>query len=356
MSIPTTKQVVAVHGDGHLRRIEKPLPPLEEGMVLIEVGASLVSPGSELKGGWQGLRAKQENPDADAKPRAIGYSNAGVVLAVGKGVKTVSEGDRVAAVGAGAAQHADFVVVAQNLVFRLPEGLSFEQASYTMLTATALHAIRRGTVEVGQYCAVAGLGMVGLLTARVAQIAGLYSIGWDMMPERLKMAREMGIDEVVEIGREDAAAKTKEFTRGMGLDVGVLAVGGDAERAFEGLLSSMKVSPDGHSEGTIVVVGGAEFPFYKHLTNVDIRRSSRTGPGYHDKAWERGLDYPPVFMRWTTRTNIELCLRWLAEGKIDVSRMTTHRVPFNEVEARTAEITANPQDILGMVFKMKNDA
>lgn len=356
MKIPSTRQVIAVHGDGQLRRIEQNLPELKKGTLLIKVGASLVSPGSELKGGWRALRARQEMPDPEFKAKPIGYSNSGVVVAMGEGVAEFTPGDRVVAIGAGVALHADYVVVPHNLVLPLPAGLNFEQGAYSMLLATALHAVRRGSVEFGQYAAVAGLGLVGLLTSRIAQLAGLYVIGWDMMANRLDAARAMGINAVVRVGEEDVVERTRAFTGGRGLDVGFLALGGDAEKPFEAMQSSMKVSPDSHPEGTIVVVGGAEFPFKMTLTNIDIRRSSRTGPGYHDKEWECGVDYPPVFMRWTTRTNLELCLRLVAEGRIDVTRLTSHRVPFDQVETRTAEITRDPDSVLGMAFIMMNDA
>ena len=148
-------------------------------------------------------------------------------------------------------------------------------------------------------------------------------------------------------------AKTRSLTGDQGLDVGVIALGGDASKPYSALQACMKVSPDGHPEGIVVVVGGASFPYDGSLTNMDIRRSSRTGPGYHDDEWEVGPDYPPVFMRWTTRTNVELCLRLVAQGQINVTALTTHRVPFEEVEAQTAEITKDPDSILGMVFEMK---
>ena len=356
MNIPSTHQVIAVHGDGQLRRIERPLPALDPGTVLIKVGASLVSPGSELGGGWRALRARQENPDPDAAPKPIGYSNAGMIVAIGEGVSVFSPGDRVAAVGAGFARHADLAVVPHHLVVPLPAGIDFEQGAYAMLLATALHAVRRGKVELGQFAAVAGLGLVGQLTARIAQLAGAFVIGWDMMPARLEAARALGIDAVAAVGSDDLVARTRAFTGGHGLDVGFLALGGDAEKPFDALEASMKVSPDTHPEGTIVVVGGARFPYKGTLTNLDIRRSSRTGPGYHDDAWEHGPDYPPVFVRWTTRTNLELCLRLVAEDRIDVRRLTSHRVPFEQVETLTPAITADPDSILGMAFIMTESA
>jgi threonine dehydrogenase-like Zn-dependent dehydrogenase len=352
MKIPQTREVIAVHGNGQLRRIKQAMPKLKPGTVLIYVGGSLVSPGSELGGGWRALRSLQENPVVDRPPKPIGYSNSGVVAAVGEGVTRFQPGDRVAAIGAGKAMHADFAVVPHNLVFGLPDTLNFEQGAYSMLLATALHAIRRGGVELGSYAGVAGLGLVGQLTARMSQLAGATAIGWDTLESRLEVARKWGIDGAIHVGDGDLVASTRSLTGERGLDVGFIALGGDATKPFDALEACMKVSPDTHSEGAIVIIGGVKIQYKAALTNIDIRRSSRTGPGYHDDEWEVGSDYPPVFIRWTTRTNVELCLRLVAEGKIDVAALTSHRVPFDEVEEQTRQITKAPDSILGMVFEM----
>ena len=109
-------------------------------------------------------------------------------------------------------------------------------------------------------------------------------------------------------------------------------------------------SPDGHQMGQITVVGGASVDLPATLRNVDMRRASRTGPGYHDEAWERGGDYPPVFMRWTTQANLELCMRLIAEGKLDVDCLTTHRIPLERAEEEIAAIIDDPDEILGPGF------
>jgi threonine dehydrogenase-like Zn-dependent dehydrogenase len=352
--IPETRNVIAVHGDGQLRCVEERMPALEPGTVLVQVKASLVSPGSELGGGWEALRQLQLNPD-DRAPKKIGYSNAGVVLRMGDGVDRFKPGDRVCCVGNNYAQHADYAVVPQNLVVPMPESLGYAQASYAMLLATGLQAIRRGKPEMGDFVAVAGLGLVGLLTARLFQLAGCRVSGWDMNPVRLGYARSLGVNHTVHVGAEDAVASIRDWTRGAGLDHGVVAIGGNVERAYEALMASMKVTPDGHAMGNIIVVGGAEFPYRKNLSNVNIVRSSRTGPGYHDKAWERGADYPPVHVRWHTRNNLEYCLELIAEGRVNVDALTTHTVPFDEVEAQTERITREPEKVLGMVFTMGDD-
>ena len=75
---------------------------------------------------------------------------------------------------------------------------------------------------------------------------------------------------------------------------------------------------------------------------------------YHDEPWEYGDPYPPVFMRWTTRTNLELCMRLIAEGRLDVDCLTTHTIPLEDVEAQIADIVDNPDSILGVVFEMQH--
>jgi len=348
------RNVAAVLGDGRIGIITQAMPELRPGTVLIEVYASLVSPGTEL-GGWRGLRAQRDNPQPAAEPKPFGYSNAGIVAEVGAGVTRLKPGDRVACIGAGYALHADYALVPHNLVVPLPAGVTMAQGAYAMLAATGLHALRRLEPEFGETTAVAGLGLVGQLTAQLLQRAGHFVIGWDAVPLRLEIARRCGIDATVAVGQDDVVAQTRAFTHGYGLDAAVVAFGGDANAAMKSIEASMKISPDGHPMGRVVMVGNPQFLFTGSLTNMDIRRASRTGPGYHDDPWEVGPDYPPVFMRWTTRTNLALCLRLIAAGRLQVDRLTTHTIPLADVEARVAAIIDRPDDILGVVFVMREE-
>jgi threonine dehydrogenase-like Zn-dependent dehydrogenase len=106
--------------------------------------------------------------------------------------------------------------------------------------------------------------------------------------------------------------------------------------------------------GRIVVVGGVRFDYAFGLTNADIREAARTGPGYHDETWEYGPDYPPAVMRWTTKTNLDLIMRFISEGKLNVDCLTTHTVPLEDVDSSIAAIIGEPDKILGLVFEMKH--
>ncbi len=354
MSLPTTRHVAALTGDGRITLIEQPVPPLRDGAVLVQVHASLVSPGTEL-GGWRQLAAQRAAPNPLPAPKPFGYSNAGVVLATaGPAAAEFASGDRVACIGAGYALHTDYAVVPHHLCVRLPDEVSFSQGAYAMLAATAMHALRRGQPEFGESCAVVGLGLVGQLTASLYQLAGNEVIGWDSIPYRCDVARRRGIGATATVGQDDEVTATHAFTRGEGLDAAVLAFGGDATSAVDTLERCFKRTPDGHRWGRIVVVGGCTFQYPARTTNLDIRRASRTGYGYHDEAWEYGAPYPAAAMRWTTRTNLELCMRLIAERRLDVDALTTHTLPLSGVEAGVAALLDQPDRILGVVFECRN--
>ncbi|MXY80000.1 MAG: zinc-binding dehydrogenase [Chloroflexi bacterium] len=364
MPLPSKRTVAVWFDDGHIRLIEQDVPELRPGSIAVDVRASSVSPGSEFSwgrdrrevmGGWRTLTEHRGSPEAGSEPTPYrGYSNAGIVIAVGEGVTRFAPGDRVACIGVGHAVHTDTAVVPHNLAVHLPEPVSYVEGSYGMLMGTALNALRRADLKFGETYAVVGLGVVGQLTAQLHMLAGNRVIGWDTVPFRTEIARKWGIDAAVTVGPEDPVARTREFTGGYGLDGGAIAFGGEASKAVQSLARCMKRTPDGHPVGPIVVVGLARFAYLDHEaageTNIDIRSAMRTGPGYHDEAWESGAAYPPVLVRWTTTTNLELCMRLIAEGKLDVDTLITHVIPFADADAGISHALEDPDRMLGVVF------
>ncbi len=351
MSIPAKRKIATVGGDGHIRLIEQPIPELQDGTVLVQVYASLVSPGSELRGGWRGLSQMRSKPNPEIKSRPFGYANAGVVRQVGKGVDRFNVGDRVCCMGGGYACHTDYAVAPHHLCVLLPKAVTFAQGAYGHLAATAMHALRRNSPQFGEYVAIVGLGLVGQLAAQFHKLSGCYVIGWDMINTRLEIAQRSGLDALVNTAVQDAPEATGLFTSGYGLDSAVMAFGGDGTDAFNTLQSCMKQAPDGPRNGRIVVVGKTTFNYNAATFNIDIRRSARTGPGYHDPQWEYGPDYPSVYMRWTTRTNLELCMRLISEGKLNVDALTTHTISLENVDQEISQILDEPDSILGVVFQ-----
>lgn len=344
------RHVAAVCGDGRIRLVEENVPEVSEGMVLIRVYASLVSPGTEL-GGWKHLAALRREGGEIGTPRKFGYSNAGIVEAVGDNVSRFQKGQRVACIGYGFALHSEYAVVPQNLCVPLPDDISYEEGSYSMLLATAMQAVRRAEPALGEKVAVVGMGLVGQLTAQLHQVCGNFVIGWARNPIQIEIADKWGIDKAINMKTEDPVEATNAFTDGRGLDTAVLAFPGKAGNTWKAVCDSMKITPDGHRMGRVVMVGGSEIDCAWIAANMDIRFAARTGPGYHDSAWEKGNDYPPVFVEWTTEDNLKLGLELIRRRKIDVLSLTTHHVPLMEATEAIDSIINEPEKILGLVFE-----
>lgn len=117
----------------------------------------------------------------------------------------------------------------------------------------------------------------------------------------------------------------------------------------------MKTAPDTHRMGRIIIVGGAAITqhFPTALGHIDIRPSCRTGFGYHDKAYERGADYPPVIVPWTTRRNLEEVLRLMEEGRLEVKPLITHRFKLQEAAEACDALIERPHEAIGVILQMQ---
>jgi threonine dehydrogenase-like Zn-dependent dehydrogenase len=299
------------------------------------------------------VKGRRERPRDDAPRRPFGYSNAGVIVERGEGCDDLEIGTRVACMGGGYAHHASHACVPRNLCVPLPREVGFAEGASNHLAATAMHAVRRGEVTIGEHFVVVGLGVVGQFACQLARLSGAHVMGMDRLPLRLRVAAACEVDAVVNPEGEDPLPVAEEFTRGYGMDGGIMAFGGDGTTAFRQIVAMLKKAPDGHKMGRVVNVGGAriEHGFAAALGNVDIRSSARPGPGYHDVAWEHGKEYPPVFVPWTTRRNIETCLRFIAEGRLRVEPLITHRVPLDEAPAACETLIQSPGEALGVILE-----
>lgn len=351
MEVEMNRRYLAIDGRGIISVQEGPIPQHKDGELLIEVNASLVSPGTELGG----VKARRQKPDPSAPPRMFGYQNAGIVLARGAGCERFQVGQRVACLGGGYAPHATHGVCPVNLTFPIPENVTDEEAAFNHLAATALHAIRRAQLQIGEHLVVVGLGIIGQISLQLGRLCGCRVIGLDRLPMRLDLAKRLGAHLVVNTAEQDPIPIVKKFTEGYGLDAAIMAFGGDGTEAFAQLIKMMKLSPDGHQMGRIVIVGGCRVTAtYAAATgNVDVRSSARPGPGYHDEAWEHGRDYPPVFVEWTTKRNVELCLRLISEKQLDVKSLITHRVPLHRAPEACEELIQSPDKALGVIILPK---
>lgn len=346
-----TRKVVMRNDVGRIWTEEQETPAPKQGQLLIEVHASMVSPGTELGG----IKRRREKPGSGTSQRAFGYTNAGIVIGKEGDCDEFEIGDRVAGMGGGYALHATYACVPHNLCAKIPDNVQYEEAASIHLAATALHAVQRGRIRIGENVVIAGLGILGQLASQIAKTAGAYVVGLDRLPLRLGIAENAGIDIAINVSETDPVPIAQEFTRGYGMDCGIIAFGGDATSAFQQIRAMLKTAPDTHKMGSIVIVGGASIThgFAAGLGNVDVISAARTGPGYHDEDYEHGADYPPVFVPWPTQRNLELALRLMADRKISVGHVITDIVPIDSAAEACERLIQDPNTALGVIFTMQ---
>ena len=262
--------------------------------------------------------------------KQTGYSISGVVIAAGEGVTNFQPGDRVAASGAGIANHAEYVDVPVNLVMRLPEGLDFVPASTATLGGIAMQGVRRADLNFGEVCVVVGAGILGLLAQQMLQVSGIRTLVVDLDNNRLDLARELGAERVINPTKEDPVLAAQNMTGGYGADAVLFTA---ATSSNEPLSQAFKMC---RRKGRVVLVGVSGMEIKRgdiYKKELDFLISTSYGPGRYDNNYEgKGLDYPYSYVRWTENRNMQEYLRLLSEKKVVINKMVSKIYSIEQVE------------------------
>lgn len=365
------KQILQNLKNGTTEVAEVPCPRASGGQLLIRTTRSLISAGTERMlvdfGKANPIEKARQQPDKvrmvldkiktdglmptlDAvrnklgQPLPLGYCNVGEVLEAGKGVEGFAVGDRVASNG----KHAEVVSVPLNLCARIPDAVSDEAAAFTVIGAIALQGIRLVQPTLGEAVVVTGLGLIGQIAVQLLRANGCRVLGIDFDPAKLELAKSFGA-EVVNLGAgEDSVQAAERFSRGRGVDaVLVTAATKSSEPMHQAALMCRK-------RGRIVLVGvtGLELSrddfFKKELT---FQVSASYGPGRYDPDYEeKGQDYPVGFVRWTEQRNFEAVLDMLADGRLDVQPLISHRFNLDQTEA-AYEVVGGSEPSMGILLE-----
>ena len=301
-----------------IEQAETPEP--EPGQILVRTTLSGISAGTEMN------LYRGTNPDLVRRrwgerfvyPFVPGYQALGVVEHRSPDVTGFEVGDRVFTGGS----HSEFTVADADECFKLPDGLSDEQASLLSVARVALHGVRRGRIEYGDSVAVVGMGLMGQLAIQHARLAGAAkTIAVDIDPWRLEIARELGADHIIDPTSGDPAEQIGQYTEG----------GADVVLETAGVSSAVPVAfALGRYGARVVIVGWhlqpisidlAEDLLYKELDLLP----SRAG-GLSD-------DAPPYILKWNTRRNTDLLIDLMLKGSLDVDRLITHVAPAEDIAA-----------------------
>lgn len=367
------KQLIQNYRSGKLEVGEVPAPVARAVGVLVATQNSLISAGTERSSAQMARKSlvgkAMERPDLVRKvlsqvekkglvetakivfgrldaPVAPGYSCAGIAIEVGGNVRGLKPGDRVACAGQNYASHAEVVFVPKNLCIRIPDGVDFEDASYVALGAIALQGIRQAEPRLGEVVAVIGLGLLGQLSVQMLAANGCTVIGTDLDPAKLDLARKFGAVAVMPGELHDTV------------------VGMSGGRGADAVIITASTKDDGpvavaaqicRKRGRVIVVGAVGMnlprePYY--VKEIDFRLSTSYGPGRYDPEYEdKGVDYPPAYVRWTEQRNMEAFLSLVQGGRVNTKELTTHRFPIERAEEAYQLILENTEPYLGITLQ-----
>lgn len=278
------------------------------------------------------------------QPIPLGYCNVGIVHAVGDGVSRFRIGDRVISNG----PHAEVVRVKQNLCAKIPDEVDDASAAFTVLAAIGLQGIRLAQPTLGEAFVVTGAGLIGLITVQLLRAHGCRVLAIDFDEAKLKLAASFGAETCNPALGEDPIAIGLAFSRGQGVD-GVIVTASTP--------SSDPITQAAHmcrKRGRIVLVGvtGLELnrsDFYEKELSFQV--SCSYGPGRYDAAYEeQGHDYPFGLVRWTEQRNFEAVLDMLADGRIDMRPLITHRFAFDDAP-KAYDLLASRELALGILLE-----
>ena len=348
--------IQAIVKKGKVLAEQIPAPSVSRGCVLIKVVNSCISAGTEISGvsnsGKSLIRRALEQPENVKKVISMiksdgiasvyakvkgkldsgnptGYSLSGVVIAVGEGVSNFEIGERVAAAGAGLANHAEYVDVPKNLVMKMPQDMDFERACTVTLGGIAMQGVRRIDLRLGETCVVVGAGILGLLAVQMLKISGVRVAVSDFDDRRLQIAKECGAELVINPSRDDLLDVVSSWSGGYGAD-GVLFTA--ATNSSEPLSQSFAMCK---KKGRVVLVGVAGMQINRedmYKKELDFLISTSYGPGRYDKSYEeQGLDYPFSYVRWTENRNMSEYLRLVNENLIKLDKLIDAKYPIEQV-------------------------
>ena len=253
-SVPSEMLAAVYYGQNDMRMETVPVPKIGAGELLVRIHTC----------GICGTDLKKISTGSHSAPRIFGHEMAGVVVARGAGVTKFAEGDRVMVFhhipcgtcyycqrkvfsqcpvykqvgttagfgepsGGGFAEYIrvmDWIV--EKGVIRIPDSVSYEQASNIEPVNTVWKGIGSLAVQKGETVLVIGQGPIGLLLGKLAQRAGAHVITSDLFPQRLTIGKRYGLNESIDASASDVVQTIRERTEGRGADAVILAVGGSS--------------------------------------------------------------------------------------------------------------------------------
>lgn len=381
IEITKMQQLTQQLKSGKMEILEVPFPALNKGYIMVRNHYSVISAGTEGKtvsDARKGLLAKAKSRQKEVHqvikmvkangllstyklvmnkleaPAPLGYSCAGEVIAVGKGVSIFKVGDLVACGGQGA-YHADVISVPVNLAVKVPDDINLKHAAFTTLASIAIQGIRQAELRIGENCLIIGMGIVGQLTYKILQSSGIFPLGIDVLQSQIELAKRSGIKNIYNRNIDGLEDIISDFSRGHGVDAVIITAGTTSldPVEFAGAMARKK--------GKVVIVGAVPTGFSRtnyYKKELDLRMSTSYGPGRSDSHYEeKGIDYPIGYVRWTENRNMQSFIDLLASHRLDISNLISHTFTLEDSPKVYDMILARKEPFAGVViaYEQKED-
>lgn len=283
--------------------VEVEMAPLQDDEVLIRTDYTALSAGTEKA---CLLNPPNIHPDF---PKLLGYSGSGHVVAVGKNVTDVKEGDRVLTDHKGHSQYVK-AKFKKNGDGYLPFNNNVDQldAAFVVIGSMGVQGLRKTRLEMGETAMVTGLGILGMFALQSAVLSGgLPVIGVDFDEKRLEIARKLGADYVLNPAEGDFKEKVREITEGRMINANVEVTG--SSKALKQALSVAayrgRISLTGCTR-----VSDCPIDFYSEVHRPGIQLI-----GAHNWVRPTGESFPGY---WTRHDDFRTILRFVETGKMQV--------------------------------------
>lgn len=308
---------------------------LKVNEILVKNHYSLISAGTELAC----LAGKESS--WFKFPETPGYCSAGEIVACGDDTGEFKKGDLVFFYGSHSAYCK--VNVKDELCVKLIAGLDIRYAPFARVATIAMTAIRTSCIELGDYVAVTGMGVVGNMAAQLAGLQGGKVIGIDLDEQRLKQAEACGVPYTVNSGKADAVEEVKKITGLAGINTYIDATGISAVGV--GMLPAVARG------GEVVFLGTPRDEFITNATDilraVHLADSALKFKGAHEWIYPVKQD---KFVKHSFERNTSICFELIRDGKLKIDPLLSHVIRPEEAAKAYEGLKSKKNEYFGVLI------
>lgn len=317
--------------------LDENLEELQAREVLVKTSYSLVSAGTELTclaGGesWFSF------------PSTPGYTSVGEVLKVGDQVAKFAPGDLVYTWGGHQQYHVVDLAKDGSICIAVSAGIELPLVPFARMATIALTALRVSNIELGDFVAVIGLGLVGNFAAQLARLQGGRVIALDHNPGRVALAADCGAQYALVMEKPAAPEKVDEITEQLGVTT-LIEASGRPGALLDGL-------PLVGRYGEVILVGIVRGEHVANLTDMlDYihldPHGNLTFKGAHE--WRYPVARDP-FVKHSIERNSEIALDLMRTGALHVAPLLTHTLSPDEAAWAYHGLKTRKNEFIGVVF------